>query len=89
MELVRLKKETCADPICPVFDNEEKEMLEEEVVDKLILNSICSDTMDEVMDLGSAYPMDGNTTPKTKSSSSFSKVTKRSNKKNHTTRSPK
>jgi hypothetical protein len=49
-----------------IFDLEEKELAEEEEVDKLILNSLCSEIMDEVMDLDSAYPMDYKTIPKKK-----------------------
>jgi hypothetical protein len=52
-----------------IFDVEEKEEIENEEVDKLILNSLCSEIMDEVMDLSSAYPQDCNTTPMFKSSS--------------------
>jgi hypothetical protein len=89
MESERLKKQTYADPICLVFDKEEKEMLEEDVVNKLILNSVCRGIIDEVIYLCSAYRMDGNTTPKTNKSSSLSKVTKRSKKKNRTSRSSK
>jgi hypothetical protein len=40
---------------------------EEEEVDKLILNFLCSDIMDEVMDLDSAYHLDCKTIPKKKS----------------------
>jgi hypothetical protein len=40
------------------FDKEEKEDLEAEEVDKLILKFLCSEIMDEVMDLGDAYPLD-------------------------------
>jgi hypothetical protein len=62
------------------FDEEEKEELENAEVDKLILNSLCSEIMDEVMDLGSAYPKDCNTTPMSKASSS---TKKRGSKKKH------
>jgi hypothetical protein len=60
------------------FYLEEKEELENEEVDKLILNSLCSEIMDEVMNLGSAYPKDFNTSPISKSSST---TTKRASKK--------
>jgi hypothetical protein len=53
--------------VCSIFDKEEKEMLEEEEIDKLILNAICSDIMDEVIDSGSANPTDGKTDPSRKS----------------------
>jgi hypothetical protein len=46
---------------------EEKELAEEEEIDKLILNSLCSEIMDDVMDLDSAYPTDCKTIPKKKS----------------------
>jgi hypothetical protein len=48
---------------------EEREEMENEEVDKLILNSLCSEIMGEVMDMGSAYLKDYNTTPISKSSS--------------------
>jgi hypothetical protein len=67
--------------VCSIFDKEEKEMLEEEEIDKLILNAICSDIMDEVIDSGSANPTDGKTDPSRKSPSSSSHSTKRSKKK--------
>jgi hypothetical protein len=53
-----------------IFDVEEKEEMENEEVDKLILNSLCSEIMDEVMDLGNAYPNGCNITPSAKLSSS-------------------
>jgi hypothetical protein len=46
------------DKIDNIFDMEEKEEIENEEVDKLILNSLCGEIMEEVMDLGSAYPKD-------------------------------
>jgi hypothetical protein len=58
------------DLISEVFDKEEKEELDNEEVDKLILNSLCCEIMDEVMDLGNAYPQDCNITPGQKESSS-------------------
>jgi hypothetical protein len=45
-----------------------------EKVDKLILNSLCCEIMDEVMNLGNAYPKDCKITPKPKPSSSGEKV---------------
>jgi hypothetical protein len=51
------------------FDQEEKELAEEEGVDKLILNLLCSEIMDEMMDLDSAYPLDYKTIPSKKSPS--------------------
>jgi hypothetical protein len=49
-----------------IFDQDEKELAEEEV-DKLILNFMCSEIMDEVMDLDSAYPVDCKSIPRKKS----------------------
>jgi hypothetical protein len=46
---------------------EEKDLAEEEEVDKLILNSLCCEIMDEVVDLDSAYPSYGKTIPRKKS----------------------
>jgi hypothetical protein len=51
-----------------IFDVEEKEEMENEEVDKLILNSLRSEIMDGVMDLGNAYPNGCNITPRTRSS---------------------
>jgi hypothetical protein len=51
-------------------------------VDKLILNALCSEIMEEVMDLGSDYPTDCNTTPRIKvSSNSTTRAKKRKNRK--------
>jgi hypothetical protein len=47
-----------------------REEKEREEVDKLILNSLCNEMMDEVMDLGNAYPLDCNVTLRHKPSSS-------------------
>jgi hypothetical protein len=66
------------DIVDDIFEVEEKEKFKNEEVDKLILNSLCSEIMDEVMDLGSAYPKDCNTTPMFNASST---TTKRVNKK--------
>jgi hypothetical protein len=44
--------------------------MENEEVDKLILNSLCCEIMDKVMDLVNAYPQDCKVTPKHKPSSS-------------------
>jgi hypothetical protein len=57
------------DKIEDIFYVEEKEEIENEEVDKLIWNPLCSKIMEEVMDLGSAYPKDCNTTPRFRSSS--------------------
>jgi hypothetical protein len=38
-----------------VLEKEEKEWLEEEELEKLFLKNICSEIMEEVMDLGSDY----------------------------------
>jgi hypothetical protein len=58
------------DKIISVFDKEEKDKLQAKEVNKLILNSLCSEIMDEVMDLGDAYPLDWKINPGNKSSSS-------------------
>jgi hypothetical protein len=55
--------------VSKIFDQEEKEIAEEEAVDKLILNLLCSEIMDEVMELDSAYPSDCKTIPRKKSPS--------------------
>jgi hypothetical protein len=54
------------DVINNIFDLEEKELADKDEVDKLIINSLCSEIMDEVMDLDSAYPLDCKTIPKKK-----------------------
>jgi hypothetical protein len=53
-----------------VFDNDEKEELDNEEIDKLILNSLCGKIMDEVMNLGNAYPKDCKIIPRQQTSSS-------------------
>jgi hypothetical protein len=70
-EIKRLDTISNEDKISSVFDKEEKEELDEEKVDRLILNSLCSEIMDEVMDLGDAYPLDCKITPRNKTSSSL------------------
>jgi hypothetical protein len=66
LENDRCRDQDHKDEINNIFDLEEKEMVEEEV-DKLILNSLCREIMDEVMDVDSAYPSDSKTIPKEKS----------------------
>jgi hypothetical protein len=56
VELGRLEGQVNGDIISGIFDREEKEEKENEEVDKLILNPLCCEIMDEVMDLGNAYP---------------------------------
>jgi hypothetical protein len=56
------------------FYKDEKEELGNEEIDKLILNSLCGEIMDEVMDLGNAYPKDCKITPRQQKSSSSKKV---------------
>jgi hypothetical protein len=57
--------------------------LENEKVDKLILSSLCAEIMDEVVDLGNAYPKDCKNTSRQQTSSSSKKVKKiRSKSKN-------
>jgi hypothetical protein len=53
-----------------LFLTKKREKLEADEVDKLILNSSCSEIMDEVMDLGDAYPLDCKINPGNKSYSS-------------------
>jgi hypothetical protein len=55
--------------------------MENEEIDKLILNLLCSEIMDEVMDLASAYPKYCNTTSISKSPST---TTKKANRKKKT-----
>jgi hypothetical protein len=70
VEFKRLETTVQEDRINSVFDREEKEEMENEEVDKLILNSLRSKIMDEGMDLGNIYPLDCEITPRNKSSSS-------------------
>jgi hypothetical protein len=70
VELNRLHTTVDEDIISYVFDKEEKEQCEAKEVDKLILNSLCTDIMDEVMDLGNAYPPDYKITSRQRTSSS-------------------
>jgi hypothetical protein len=70
IELQRLQTVVKEDKINSVFDKEEKEEQESEEIDKLILNSLCSEIMDKVVDLGNAYRMDCNVTLRYKTSSS-------------------
>jgi hypothetical protein len=76
IELEILQQVLEEDKINSVFDNEEKEEREMEEVDKLILSSLCNEIVEEVMDLGNAYPRDCNVTPKHKSFSSTKISTK-------------
>jgi hypothetical protein len=62
------------------FDLEEKKKLENKEVDKLILNSLFSEIIDEVVDLSSAYPKDCNTTSISKSSSTATKKASKNKK---------
>lgn len=78
-EEYRLNNVPVIDRISEVFDKEEKEREQEEEVDKLILNSLCKEIMEEVMDMDSAYPQDCDAIP-TKKLSSSSKKKKRNNK---------
>jgi hypothetical protein len=67
LENDRCRDQDHKDEINNIFDLEEKGLVEEEEVDKLILNSLCSEIMDEVMDVDSAYPSDCKTIPHEKS----------------------
>jgi hypothetical protein len=62
--------------ISEVFDKEEKEEAVNEEVDMLILNSLCSEIMDEVMDLDTAYLKDCKSTPRQQTSSLSKKAKK-------------
>jgi hypothetical protein len=77
VEQDRLVCKPKVDLIGDIFYIAEKEEMENEEVDKLILNSLCSEIMDEVMDLGSSYPNGCNTTPRARSSSTPTDSTKR------------
>jgi hypothetical protein len=79
VELGRIVDAGSKDIISEVFDKE-KEELENEEVDKLILNSLCCEIMDEVMDLGNAYPHDCNITPRQKPSSTSKRCKKTKSK---------
>jgi hypothetical protein len=57
------------DKISSVFDKEERKIGSWEV-DKLILNSLCSEIMDKVINLGDAYSLDCKITLGNESSSS-------------------
>jgi hypothetical protein len=82
VEIDRVLCKPKIDKIDNIFDVEEKEEIENEEVYKLILNSLCSEIMEEVMDLGSAYPKDCNTTPISRASSTSTKrAKKRKNRK--------
>jgi hypothetical protein len=69
LELERVQCDPKVDKLESLFDLEEKEEIENEEVDKLILNSLCSEIMDEVMELASAHTKDCNTTLGSKTSS--------------------
>jgi hypothetical protein len=70
MELNRLQQVFDVDKISSIFYKEEKEEKEREEVDNLILSSLCNEIVEKVMDLGNAYLMDCNVTPKHKPSPS-------------------
>jgi hypothetical protein len=80
IELGRLDGVSNRDIISDIFDREEKEEMENKKVDKLILNSLCCEIMDEMMDLGNAYPKNCKITPKPKPSSSGKKSKRNMNK---------
>jgi hypothetical protein len=74
VEMHRVSCKPNLDKLDSICDLEEKEEIENEEVDKMII--------EEVMDLGSAYPKDCNTTPIFKASStSTTRAKKRKNKK--------
>lgn len=53
IEQNRLLEDNQQDLKSRVFAQEEKEIAEEEEIDRVILNNLCSDIMDEVLDVGS------------------------------------
>jgi hypothetical protein len=53
-----------------IFEKEQKEMDEEEEIDKLMLKSLWSEITDEVMSLDNTYPKDYGKIPSRKKSSS-------------------
>jgi hypothetical protein len=55
--------------------------MENEEVYKLILNSMCSNIKEKVMDLGNVYPMDCKSIPRHKSSSPKNKKKSKSSSK--------
>jgi hypothetical protein len=65
------------DLIEDIIDVEGKEEMENEEVDKLILNFLCSKIMDEVRDLDNAYPNGCNINPRARSSSTPTDSAKR------------
>jgi hypothetical protein len=81
VKLDRLVCKPKVDLIEDIFDVEEEEEMGNEEVDKLILNSLCSEIMDEVMDLGNAYPNGCNITPRARSSSTPTDSAKRKKQK--------
>jgi hypothetical protein len=62
------------------LDKEQKEMEEEEEIDKLMLHSLCSEITDEVMSLENAYPNDCGKLPSNKTSFSSKKTKQRESK---------
>jgi hypothetical protein len=66
-ESITLVDHDSKDVISKLFDQEEKEVMEEEEVDKLVLNALCCEIIDEVLDLDSANPLDCKTIPRKKS----------------------
>jgi hypothetical protein len=74
LELERTAVASSKNLISEVFDKDEKEELDNEEIDKLILNSWCGEIMDEVMELGNAYLKDCKFTPRQQTSSSSKKL---------------
>jgi hypothetical protein len=74
VELERTAMASSKNLISEVFDKDEKEELDNEEIDKLILNSWCGEIMDEVMDMGNAYPKDCKFTPRQQTPSSSKKL---------------
>lgn len=78
VEQSRLKEESKEDFKTVVFDNEEKDMANEDEVDRLILSNLCTDIMDEVLDMSSEHLVVAHTDHGRQSS--LSKKGKRGNK---------
>lgn len=82
IEQARLTLDHAQDLRSTVFDKLEKEMEEDDEVDRLILTNLCHDIMDEVMDQGSEHIFQARTgvNKSTTSSKSKKKATKKKTK---------
>lgn len=80
IERDRLLTDNTTDLKTSVFDKEEKEMAEEDEVDRFILNNLCSEIMDEVMDQDSEHIVQAHTDPR---KGTTSKNKRKASKKKH------